>query len=389
MIESRMKNERGMTLVEMMLALLVFSFVMGATLAFLKAQSRSFTLGSERVSMYQNTRYILNEMEKDLRTAGAGAADAQPQLVYAGASIVAFNANYWTNTPGDVTAVYYNPDAPDSAVQALTKVQKFTLPGTAFGYPDTSYLVSGVNSGAETIIFYFSPDSTTTRTDDYVLYRKVNVGTPEVVARNILQTGATPFLQYYKQITPFGGGEASLAIIAAASLPLSHSAKIHLAPNDTGPAAIIDSLRAVRVNFTTTNGRTGSAERLRTLSRMIRLPNAGLVNTKTCGDPPQLGVIPTATAPFMVGTTSTVKLTWGQATDENAGEKDVERYVLWRRPAASPDWGDPLVSIPSGSATYQYVDATVTPGTQYFYALAAQDCTPSLSPMAISNSATP
>ncbi len=233
MIDIRRDGERGMTLVEMMLALLVFSFVMGATLAFLKAQSRGFALGSERVSMYQNTRYILNEMEKDLRTAGAGTTDAQPQLIYASNTVVAMNANYWTNTAGDVFAVYYNPDAPDSTVLALTQSQKYTLPGTSFGYPDTSYLVSGLNSGAETIIFYFALDTTTARTDDYLLYRKINVSAPEVVARNILQTGTTPFLQYYRQITPLGS-PASIVLHSAAALPLMHSVKIHLSPGDTG-----------------------------------------------------------------------------------------------------------------------------------------------------------
>lgn len=375
MINYQGKNERGMTLVEMMLALLVFTFVMGATLAFLKAQSRGFALGTERVSMYQNTRYILNEMEKDLRTAGAGAADVQPQMIYAGANIVAFNANYWTNTVGDVYAVYYNPDAPDSAVQALTKAQKYTLPGTTFDYPDTSYLISGLNSGAETIVFYFSLDTTTARTDDYLLYRKVNLGTPEVVARNILQTGTTPFLQYYRQITPLGA-VPSLVLQSAASLPLTHSVKIHLAPTDTGPASLIDSLKAVRVNFTTTNGRSGTAERTRTISRMIRLPNAGLANTKTCGDPPQLGIALVAAPGVAAGT---IKLTWPKATDESAGEKDIERYVLWRRLSTVVDWGDPIVSVPSGQATYTYVDGGLTTGLQYYYDLAAQDCTPSLS----------
>jgi len=380
MIDIRRDGERGMTLVEMMLALLVFSFVMGATLAFLKAQSRGFALGSERVSMYQNTRYILNEMEKDLRTAGAGTTDAQPQLIYASTTVIAVNANYWTNTAGDVFAVYYNPDAPDSAVLALTQAQRYTLPGTSFAYPDTSYLVSGLNSGAETIIFYFVLDTTTARADDYLLYRKVNVSAPEVVARNILQTGTTPFLQYYRQVTPLGS-PAAIVLHAAASLPLKHSVKIHLSPGDTGAIAHIDSLRAVRVNFTASNGRTGTAERKRTISRMILLPNAGLANSKSCGDPPILGVIPVAVPGV---TPATIKLTWAKGTDESAGEKDIERYVVWRRQSITPDWGDPIVSIPSGQPTYQYVDFGVATGLQYYYALAAQDCTPSLSPMASS-----
>lgn len=376
-----------MTLVEMLLALFVFSFVMAGALTFLRTQGRSFSLGSERVAMYQNTRYALNDLEKDLRTAGAGTADNQPQMIYAGANVVAFNANYWSNTPGDVFAVYYDPDAPDSAVQALTKTQKTTIPLTSFGYPDTSYMFGPQNSPAETIIFYFQADSTTSRTDDYVLYRQVNNMPPEVVARNLLQTTGLPFFQYYTVSVPAWGGGGTMNLVPAANLPYMHSNKIHLALSDTGPVARIDSVRAVRVNFTSTNGRTGSDERLRTISRMMRLPNAGLVNRKTCGDPPFLGVTPTATV-VTVGGTSSVVLTWAPAIDEVGGEKDVERYVIWRRLSTNPDWGDPYVSIPSGAATYSYTDGDVASGSSYYYALASEDCTPSLSSQTSSNQVT-
>jgi len=84
-----------------------------------------------------------------------------------------------------------------------------------------------------------------------------------------------------------------------------------------------------------------------------------------------------------------VQLTWAPATDENSGEKDIERYVVWRRPSTTPDWGDPLVSIPSGLPGYTYVDGSVTIGTTYYYALAAQDCSPALSAQALSGSVTP
>jgi hypothetical protein len=368
-----------MTLIEMVLALFVFSFVMAGALAFLRAQSKSFSLGSQRIAMYQNTRYALNELEKDLRTAGAGTSDNQPQLVYAGTNVVAFNANYWTNTPGDVFAVYYNPDAPDSAVQALTKVQKYTLPLTAFGYPDTNYQFGPGNSNAETIVFYFASDSTTARTDDYTLYRKVNKLAPEVVARGILPTSGLPFFQYYAVSTPPFGGTGSINLVPSASLPYSHSVRVHLALNDTGPAARIDSLRAVRVNFTETNGLTGSSERLRTITRMMRLPNAGLVNKNDCGDPPQLGAVGLTATYALVSGVKTVTLTWNPATDENLGEKDIERYVIWRRVSTDPAFGDPLVSIPSGSPSYLYSDATVAPATSYYYAVAAEDCTPNMS----------
>jgi prepilin-type N-terminal cleavage/methylation domain-containing protein len=109
MTAPRRPDERGLTLIEMLVALVVFSAVLAGALAFLRAQSRSFNLGSQRVAMMQNGRYALDVLERDLRTAGSGAPDIQPPLIYLGASVVAFNANYLSNTPATF-AVYYNLD---------------------------------------------------------------------------------------------------------------------------------------------------------------------------------------------------------------------------------------------------------------------------------------
>jgi hypothetical protein len=65
--------------------------------------------------------------------------------------------------------------------------------------------------------------------------------------------------------------------------------------------------------------------------------------------------------------------------DEASGEKDVIRYVVWRRDPAVLDWGDPYLSIPTGSASYSYLDQDVVSGSTYQYAVAAQDCTPRIS----------
>lgn len=378
MTRTWVRAERGLTLIEMLVALLVFGFVMAGALAFLRAQGRSFQLANQRVGMYQNARYALNEMEKDLRTAGAAAPDIQPQLIYIGPNVVAFNANYWTDVQNDPFAVYYNPDAPAGSVTAMDKTDRSIIPLTSFAYPDTNYLTGVLNSPSETIVFYFDSDTSTTRSDDYVLRRKVNTLPPDVVARNVLQTPGIPFLQYFRHSAVAGGG-LTLQQVPNASLPYSHSVPIHLALADTGPASRIDSVRAVLVSFTITNGLTGTNERKRTLSRLIRLPNAGLANKKTCGDQPILGTGLTAVySPLPTGEPA-VKLTWNKATDESGGEKDVERYVIWRKAPADPDWGDPYLSIPAGQPTYTYTDATVGTGDQWIYGLAAQDCTPTLS----------
>lgn len=376
---ARVRGRRGMTLIEMLVALLIFSIVMAATLRVLSAESRSFSLGSERIAMYQNGRFALNEMEKDLRTSGAGAPDRQPQMVYVSDSVIMVNANYWTNTAGDVEGVYYNPDAPDSAVAAMRITSKITIPYTAVQYPDSNYMNGGINSSAETILFYFQSDTSTARTGDYILYRRVNNLAPEVVSTNILRTTGTPFFRYFK-LTTLTSGVQSLDTIPQASLPWRHVQPIHLSNTDIDLDARIDSIRAVRVSFTVSNGRAGTNERFHPISRLIRLPNVGLVNTRSCGDLPIFSPSPVATFAYAAdGITPLVNVTFARSIDEAAGEQDVQRYVIWRRLSTTTDWGDPYATVTAGSVTYTFTDGAVTSGLSYYYAVSAQDCTPSLS----------
>jgi hypothetical protein len=346
-----------------------------------RSQSRAFAAGNERVDALQNGLFAAEMLERELRAAGAGTPDVQPWLIYAGADVVAFNADFVTNVANDVFAVYYDPNAPAGTVTALGFAQRGQVPNTTFFYPDTTYSgPGGVNSPAETIVFFFRPDSTTARTDDYLLMRQVNRATPELVARNLLQTGSTPFFEYQR----ISGSPSTVTAIPNGSLPLTHSASIHLSPSDTGALALIDSIRAVRITATATSGRTGSAERLRPISKLLAIPNAGLATRRTCGDSPIYAGALAAVQGVDAGGAPLVTLTWPASVDEASGEKDVARYVIWRRIAGSGSWGDPYLSIPAGLATYSYTDAAVTSGETYEYAIAAQDCTPSLSSLATS-----
>jgi hypothetical protein len=233
---------------------------------------------------------------------------------------------------------------------------------------------AGLNSPAETIIYFFVSDSTTTRTDDYILFRQVNQQAPELVARNLLHTGSRDFFRYFRRKTPLNA-PAYVDTVPTSQLPMRHSVAWHGSPADTGASGRVDSLRGVELNFTVTNGKSGTDERTLSLSRTIRFPNAGLAVRRTCGDAPILGV-GLAAAGLVIGGNPAVQLTWSPATDEQAGEKDVELYVIWRRVLGDPEWGTPYLSIPAGQASYIYQDVDVTSGTTYEYALAAQDCTP-------------
>jgi len=368
----------GFTLVELLITLVVFSAVMAGTLGFLRSQGRAMSLGSDRMNAVQNLEFALTTMQQRLRAAGANLPDAQPALIYAGTNVVAFNADFATNLPNDPFAVYYDPDVPAGAVTALTKAQSITLPLTTVAYPDTSYLIGGINSPAETIIFFVAPDSSTARADDYALFEQVNGGPPSLVSRNIIGSPTTVYFEYYR-LTRVGGA-ISLDSLPAAKLPLRHSVPIHFALADTGAAAVIDSVRGIRVTFTVSNGQSGKAERRYTLVRFMELPNVGIATRRTCGDAPILGTTLTATGITQVDGTPAVRLAWNPATDEYGGEKDVVQYVIWRKRITDVTWGTPYLSLPAGSPTYLYDDAAVTSGVTYQYQLAAADCTPSSSP---------
>lgn len=376
MTRDRIASRSGMTLVEVMVALLVGLLVLSTAMTFFGQQGAAFNRGTVAMNALQNGRYAVNTMEKDIRTAGVGLAPRQPPLVYAGPDVLAFNADYATGDPADTDAVYVDENAPADQLQAVRREGRFMVPMTVFGYPDSTYYRGDTNSPAETLTFFFQPDATTARTDDFALYRQVNAATPAVVARNLLPTDGEAFFTYQVVRVPEDGPTQMMTVPG----PLAHRAPLHGSPADTGTLARIDSVRAVRVQFTVTNGETGAREQLRTVDRTVRLPNAGMATRNVCGDPP-LGTGLGARLVGLPGGQPAVQLAWNASADEAGGEGDVLRYILWKAVDGAP-FADPWVSIPAGLSTYSYLDEAVVPGQSVQYAVVVQDCTPSRSPLA-------
>ncbi|MBT3774521.1 MAG: prepilin-type N-terminal cleavage/methylation domain-containing protein [Gemmatimonadales bacterium] len=388
MNENRMKNEGGFSLIEMIIAIMIYGIVLSVAIGFVAQQNKLFHLGMDRMTSLQNLRYALQSLETDIPTLGTNLPGNQPGLVYAGADILAFTGDYASNVPNDVFASYIDLGAPTGQVSVPTTSQ--TLPNTSFTWPDTLYRTNaGTRSPAELLMYWFSQDSTTTRTDDYVMYRQVNTADPEVVTRNVLAAeGSVPFFRYIRRID-YASQASTIDSIPDSQLPIRHIERFHAVAADTGASALTDSIRAVRVSFRTTNGVTTGNERIASVSRIIYMPNAGFGTTMTCGSEPILGTT-LAAVPFDTGGgLYASRLTWNAATDETSGESDVARYVIYRQEwPIGTDWGDPYLSIPAGNSTYQYLDQSVEPGTVYRYALAAQDCTPSLSTLTASGDVT-
>jgi hypothetical protein len=336
------------------------------------------------MSALQNYRFAADLLERNLRTAGTGIAPGQPFVVYADSATIAFNANYATNDTTDIFAVYRDLGAPDAEVGSLTRARRYTLPQTTFTYPDSTFRDGGATSSAETIIFYFALDGSTPRSDDYILYRRVNDLPSEVVARNLLRDDGRPFFRY-QEVVVSDTAAATASWVAGNSLPLRHSAPLHMSPADSGAVARIDRLRAVQVSLRATDGRSGALSQEGALRRLIRMPNAGQMQLQTCGEPPQFGSSITAA---QAAGQPVIDVSWSQSVDETSGEQDVIRYAIYRRIGTSGSWGEPVFSIPAGNPSYIYSDAAVEVAETYQYAVAAQDCTPSMSPFRTSGSIT-
>ncbi len=371
---------RGFTLVETLLSMTLMLALIGMSTQLFRKQSNAVATQTGRLDAQSNSRYALSSLDRELRMAGAGVVDMQPMLVQAGALAITFNADLVALDTGDLSAVYINPDADSSAVGVLRNTSKITLPGTSTQYPDSTYMqAAGVPSNAETVSYWLSRDSTSSRSNEYILFRRVNARPARVVARGILYGGASDTIfKYFK-----GDTLGNLTPISPALLPLIHSAAVHGSQADVGTKALIDSVRQVTVQFTSVyhDART-NADTYRRMQLTIHLMNSGPIHPTTCGNSP-LGVTPTATVTAGDGVTtqSYVTISWTRSLDEGAGERDVERYALYRRLSGVATFDQPFASIPAGSSAYTFDDTDVLTGQTWVYGVTAQDCTPASSPI--------
>ncbi|MEP6621864.1 MAG: prepilin-type N-terminal cleavage/methylation domain-containing protein [bacterium] len=384
-----LQARRGFTLIEIMISMLLLLFITGAAVQFLRKQTGLVSRETSRMDAMQNAQFAASQIERELREAGAGASDQQPMIVQLDSMAITFNANMVSVDTGDVRAVYQLRDADTNAARTMLKSERMALPNSSpvVNYPDSTYFwASGVQSGAETISYYLRPDSTTSLSQRYLLFRRVNALPATLIARSIVKNtlDTMPFFTYYKTDTL-----NHLIAIAKNKFPMYH-VMIHGAVDDTGKSAQTDSIRAVRLHFLTASRdyRTGK-DNLRTVETLVRLMNAGLLHSTSCGQPPIATATPVATSSVAAAPIKSVTITWTASTDDATGEADIERYAIFRRLSTQTSFGDPISSIPaSKAASYSFNDRAVVASNVYVYGIAAQDCTPNLSAVTASAAVT-
>lgn len=361
----------GFSLIEVVVSMTIFLVVLSFSLPFFNSQSRAVSRASGQGDMTRALQFAISQIDRDLRMAGAGTYSQQPMLVQIAGNAITFNANMASADSNDVRSVYFDPDADPATMTSLTTATTVILPtsGTKT-YPDTNYVIAGLRSAAETMSYWVAVDSTTARTDDYILWRRENLTSPVIIARGIIIAPGGSIFSYVKSDT---GGSVS----TVTGLPRYHNAPIHGSPGDTGAFAMIDSVRVVNVALTGSydDPRTGS--RTVTVTSAVRVANSGLVQRTTCGESPVFG----KTITVVVDTVPSVRvrLTWLPATDETGGEKDVEQYAIFRRAVGASAFDEPVDNMAGGLGSYTWVDTNVSHGESWVYGVSAMDCSPALS----------
>ncbi len=371
----------GFTLLEIMISITILLLVFAMTFPLFRTQLRAMGSTAGRADAQQNVRFAISTIERQIRVAGAGVADQQPLLVQATPFAVTFNADYAARDTaaegGAFGAVYYDPDLPVGSTMSMVPTQQVTLPLSTVVWPTVAYTRgASAPSAAETISFWVAPDNSPGSNGRYALFRRVNAMPIDTLARGIVPDPLTPPFTY-QTINAAG----AVQDVPAASLPAFHVA-IHGAPNDTASSGLTDQIRFVKVHLVGTFVERDGTTSKRPADASIRLLNAGLLNHATCGDPPVFGQTVAA-----VASTGQVLLSWNRAADESGGEKDVEKYVIYRR-LITGAFADPLASIPAGQASYSFTDTQVSSGNQWVYGVAAEDCGGQFSPLAVSNQVT-
>ncbi len=377
-----LRLRRGVTLIEMMLALTLFLVVFGIAVPFFRYEARSVSASAARQDALQNARYAQNAIDRDLRIAGIGIVSKQPLIVQADPYSITFNADLVTRDPDDAFSIYYDPDADSLSTISMSKDSPVTLPLSTQSYPDSDYLASSMPSRAETISYWVTADSASGRSDQYVLWRRVNNGAPRLVAKNIILESGHPLFTYFRP-----GPTGSLDSIPVAKLPIFHSAAIHASPADTGTSAWTDSIRVVRIRISGLYDDPVKGDIIRTVESSSKLINSGMVGATTCGDPPLPPDNPVATYDTSV-LPAKITIEWDASIDQDNGEKDVERYKIFRKSTSASTWDpEPIASVAAGGTHFSIDDSELQPGG-WQYAIVAQDCSPSDSPNATTNTVT-
>jgi len=112
MKENMLKDERGMTLIEVLIAALLTLIIGAAALGFYVTQHNSWLVQEDVSEMQQNIRVALDEISKNIRQAGFGVPSPHPTILVQENTLTIFyrevNSNYARAYAEDIESIQFN-----------------------------------------------------------------------------------------------------------------------------------------------------------------------------------------------------------------------------------------------------------------------------------------
>jgi len=386
-------RQRGFTLMELVLALMVAGLATVATMAVFGAQSRASDQRRAEVDAQQNARAAMDALVRDLRMAGTNIDRFHNQVALIDATPyqVAFNGDVRSGVGGD-GSMYATEHAAISSGQYV--------PGTFLD--ENLEELSRFNNGAETVRLTFdsNDDGDVTpadslggneSTNDYQLIREVNGGADEVIAYGLRGGGQqqdgsapVPMFQYWglfdgaTALVLWGDSNADGELSSSEISALTPVAQDELA-NVREIAVTVEAIS----NETTGTENKGTTQ----LTTRVRPRNIGLNRNhmNVCGNPPLPPInLSVEDTPDDGGRSINVSFT--ASYDDVGGENDVREYSVYRRKVGQSSFGAPIYHLKaSQGSTYTFVNNQTNSkrpedapedGVYYEYYATAWDCEP-------------
>lgn len=352
----------GFTLIEMVMAVVLTMVVFAITIPFMRVQTRAMGQSAGRLDAEQIARYAQRRIDLDLRLATAD--PGQPLLVMAGPKAMAFNADIVAEDTTDASALQLSTGADASLVDAWALADATTLSGGTVTYPVANYTdANGAGSRNETITYYLTADTVAGRSDIYVLMRQVNARTPVEIVRGVYIPADSAFFSYFT-----ASSTGALSRIASAALPLYWT------------STRTDSIRAVGLRSAGIYlDRRTNTNVIRTVHWTTVLPNAAARIPRACGAAPSDAGRPSLSHTKSTSSSGTVNkwhvsVNFNGSGDDNGGSRDVEYYVLRRRPTSGSTWSYVATIPATRSNSYQYDHFFPFTSGSWTYGVTAYDC---------------
>lgn len=350
------RGRRGLTLVEIVVAMTLTLIVFAITLPFVRAQSDAIGANAGRLDAEQIARYAQRAIDRELRLATAD--PGQPMFVLAHPMGISFTANLLARDTLDPNALEVRQGGPVSLTEGWRVANGASLPFGLAIFPQEDYFdADGVLTRNETISWFLRPDTISGRNDIYVLYRRVNWRDSVQVVRGIYVPTDSSFFTYFRSVN------GVLTQIPTASLPMLW----------TNP--VLAEVRAVgmRVGGFYRN-RVTQEDVVRTVTWRTVIPNAVSAAGGDCGAAPANPSSVAQSKQMGSASGAHVRVTWNASADDNGGDADVTHYIVRLRSEAT---GDTLIvaSVPARAvASYRYEHYFPTFTGNVKYGVRAVDC---------------